>query len=437
MTNVERVMLICDKCSLRFRDLKPADIPARGIVCRCGHRLLPHGQRPDPGRRKSLDLLPCEFRGVKLGEVDCQCQGKVPILACAHPANPDGRCVSQKKAGMRETAEYLLPSCRECPFAKQSQEPPGVPQWISEEQLVRDIAKLAAQIPPNVSRIVGIARSGLIPASHLAARLHMPLYALDTARKQLTPCGHGWRLHERREQPGPWLVVDDTQMTGRSLKQAHAVLNSLPVLAGESRPEILYSVVYRNPDLKPFPVPDLWAAELRNPHYLEWNFFNSIFSPHIAVDFDGILCEDWTGGDDSGARYEAFLSTARPLYLPRKAPLPLIVSGRLERWRSPTLDWLTRWGVTVPDLPPTRYAKQKGWGSRSMVHLFPGTTAERNKPHAVSTYKAETYLDYARVLDLKVFVESCPIQAREIAEFSQLPVICPAAAKVWIPGKNL
>ncbi|WP_425618024.1 hypothetical protein NA78x_001717 [Anatilimnocola sp. NA78] len=49
-----KVMLICGGCSMRVRELDPADIPGeRGIVCgRCGNRMLPHTQRPDPGRRK-------------------------------------------------------------------------------------------------------------------------------------------------------------------------------------------------------------------------------------------------------------------------------------------------------------------------------------------------------------------------------------------------
>ena len=52
----------------------------------------------------------------------------------------------------------------------------------------------------------------------------------------------------------------------------------------------------------------------------------------LALDFDGILTIDWTD---------------KPLYLPRKGEVPLIITGRSETLRVPSMTWLVRHGVRV------------------------------------------------------------------------------------------
>jgi hypothetical protein len=44
------LLLVCGRCSFRIRGLAAADVPERGIVCRCGHRLLPGNLRVDHQR---------------------------------------------------------------------------------------------------------------------------------------------------------------------------------------------------------------------------------------------------------------------------------------------------------------------------------------------------------------------------------------------------
>jgi hypothetical protein len=79
-----KVMLVCPHCSMRLRELDPADIPAQGIVCRCSNRLHPAASRPDPGRRrpapvegpgKELALL---LRSLGISEPPgCDCQSRM------------------------------------------------------------------------------------------------------------------------------------------------------------------------------------------------------------------------------------------------------------------------------------------------------------------------------------------------------------------------
>src|SRR4051812_30935758 len=52
------------------------------------------------------------------------------------------------------------------------------PEWISTARLARDATLLAGLLPLDVAGIVGVPRSGLIPAAIVATYLHLPLYEL-------------------------------------------------------------------------------------------------------------------------------------------------------------------------------------------------------------------------------------------------------------------
>lgn len=118
----DKVMLICGKCSMRIRGMDAADVPERGIVCRCGNRMLPGELKVDPGRRKPRPLPECSLRGEQLSTVDCKCAGQVKVFACSHADNADGLALSYRPSQLRGLPEDSLPSCRNCPFNKQ--EPP-------------------------------------------------------------------------------------------------------------------------------------------------------------------------------------------------------------------------------------------------------------------------------------------------------------------------
>ena len=59
----DNLRLVCSRCSSRIRNLDPADIPARGIVCRCGNRIQPGEARPD---RLARPPAPKEGPGTEL-----------------------------------------------------------------------------------------------------------------------------------------------------------------------------------------------------------------------------------------------------------------------------------------------------------------------------------------------------------------------------------
>ena len=250
-------------------------------------------------------------------------------------------------------------------------------------------------------------------ATMLAMYLQLPMITIRQTANDVVATGNGWRLGGNRHvdpMQGRILVVDDTVMTGNSLKAIRPLVQSQ---IGQA----LYAAVYVNPLAKE--KPDLWAVDLPWPHLLEWNLFNSVLSPSVAMDFDGILCHDCLADqDDDGVRYLEFLRTTAPRYLPRRVSVPLIVTARLEKYRPQTEDWLKRHGVQ--------------W-QRLVMHPAE-TLAERHRDD-IAAYKARHYTEWAshhRAAPGPIlFVESDDRQASRIAQLSGRMVVCPGTARVY------
>ena len=267
-------------------------------------------------------------------------------------------------------------------------------QYITSAQRTIDTLELLPKLPHDLAAVCGVSRSGLAPAVELAMALHLPLYILS--EKGVIEPGCGYRLMgHHKPARGPILVIDDSRGTGRSQQRAVPIARKY-----WPNRKLLFAVLYRNMLATTSPLPDLWVRELDDNHLFEWNLFNSpFFEGRIGYDFDGVLCRD---GDHQA-----------PLHLPRRAEIPLIVTGRHRSTRAATEAWLAMWRIRV----------------RRMI-MFPGGDlfAEQDGVMAVSRYKAGHYFE-AR--DLTLFVESDERQASEIARLTGKSVLCPAAAKVF------
>lgn len=289
------------------------------------------------------------------------------------------------------------------------------PRFISTSRFVSDIHRLSSMIPAETSAIIGIARSGLTPATIVSQLLHLPLMAMSQENKtggspySISHVGSGWRLSGNTGGDGPPVLIDDTVMSGNSFRHC------LPVVRGLF-PEVRTAAVYVNP--KSRFKPDFWVEDLPWPHFLEWNMFNSVMTPSMAFDFDGILCHECPGGsDDDGLAYLEFLRNVRPLYPVRKIVIPMIATARLEKYRSETLAWLSRNGMAVRELV------MGPWGNNSQ------RTFSKVVSHKASAYRR--FMLESRGVKPPAFVESDDIQARKIAELSGGIVICPATNGVY------
>lgn len=279
-------------------------------------------------------------------------------------------------------------------------------RFLTLDDLRADTLRLLGRLPPTISRVVGIARSGIIPASTLACLLHVPLWSTSPAG--LVNLGTTYRLRPREANREHVLLVDDTAHTGNAMRRYGPIVRRHWPQASLTK-----GVIYTTPAARSSV--DVFAVHLPPPHYLQWHLFNSPYAC-AAMDFDGILSEDIApGDDDDGPRYREALRTARPKYLVRYCAIPLVVTARLDRakYRQLTLDWLARHGIRVDRLV------MGPWKS----------LAERNRPGEVARFKARVY----RESRLRLFIESCPDQARQIARDAHKPVLCPAAKLVFRP----
>jgi len=290
---------------------------------------------------------------------------------------------------------------------------PGAVRFIKSSELQEDIKLLLAKIPSDVTAIAGVARSGLSVATMLAMYLQLPMITIRQTMNDIVDTGNGWRLGGSKHidpRQGKILVVDDTVMTGNSIKAIRPLVKSQ---IGNA----VYAAVYVNPlaRLKP----DIWAVDLPWPHILEWNVFNSILSPSCAMDFDGILCHDCPpGNDDDGPKYLDFIQHAKPLYVPRRTPIPLIVTARIEKYRAETENWLRRHGIRWYQLV-----------------MHPAATLRERQRDNIAAFKAKHYAAWAKNHRPSpgpvIFFESEDRQAREIARLSQFMSICPHTAGVY------
>lgn len=392
--------MICNRCSYRL----PVALD-RPVVCRCGNRIQPGGPRAQKGQAQKTPLpaAACIHRGESTRQLDCGCAGVYRAFACTNPII-GGECLPLLPSQLRGApAARGLTECSRCP----SRQPGAGLRFVRSTELPGLCQTLAAQLPADLAGVIGVARSGVAPAALLAMQLHLPLWILRPQTRDIIPADHGWRLSQGRPLPssGRYLVIDDTVMTGHSLGLAQRIVAASP-FAGRCD----HAALFRNPQAsKNLPL-RWWAEELAPPHYLEWNLFNSIHTPHLALDFDGVLCLDCPpGSDDDGERYLQFLAEARPLHLPRRAPVAAIVTARLEKYRRLTEQWLARHGVAAKQLIMGPWA----------------TLAERRRSD-VAAWKASEY----RRLHAALFAESEPAQAERIAQLTGRPVLCPQTGEI-------
>ena len=92
---------------------------------------------------------------------------------------------------------------------------------------------------------------------------------------------------------------------------------------------------------------DYFYRYLPLPRIFEWNLFHHPILEQTCVDIDGVLCNDPEESEnDDGPKYEQFLRTVKPIYIPTKE-IGWLVTCRLEKYRELTAEWLERNSVCL------------------------------------------------------------------------------------------
>lgn len=263
---------------------------------------------------------------------------------------------------------------------------------------VADLTRLCAEQFPRARAaradvVVGIPRSGMLPASLMALALDLPLATVDEFC-----AGRGARRNhvESSQRARSVLLVDDSCNSGKAMLNATAAMLS-------ARPEVHITklAVFAKPESAS--VLDLHFDLCNGPRVFQWNMWRHIKLPQFAFDIDGVLCRDPSGHEnDDGPRYVKFLETVEPWYVPKR-PVGMLVTCRLEKYRAQTEAWLSRHGIT--------------YGALHMLDL-PDKAARLAEQPAVS-FKSDLYA----ASDFRLFVESAHKKARGIAKRTGRPVL--------------
>lgn len=264
----------------------------------------------------------------------------------------------------------------------------------SHADMARTIAANLHRIDRNrIDAVVGIPRSGMIPAAMIATQLQLPLADIHGFAAGIAsgPSGNRVALGSRV------LLVDDSCNKGRAMARAVAVIRG-------SAKQITRLCVYGPYQVEPKDVIDIAFEDCSGPRIFAWNMWKHIRLPRWGFDFDGVLCRDPAKAEnDDGRAYEAFLAGAEPVHLPKR-PIGHIVTCRLEKYRAATEEWLRRHGIEFAGLHMMPYASK----------------AERMAAGNRGGWKASVI----RSLGVEMFIESCPKQAGIIAREAALPVWC-------------
>ncbi len=269
--------------------------------------------------------------------------------------------------------------------------------------LAHCIRKQLHKIPADADLVVGLPRSGMIPAYIIALFMNKKCCSLDEFLNG-TSISHGSRPVADIE-PRKVLIVDDSCYSGRAMDLARERLKPIA-----DKYEFVYAAVYgRTESLEKI---DCCLEVADGKRVWQWNYLNHAVAQTACFDMDGVLCVDPTPEEnDDGAKYLNFIKNAKPLYIP-SYKIRAIVTSRLEKYREPTETWLREHGVQYDEL----------------VMLNMATAEERRRANCHAAFKAEAYKARERTT---LFVESEERQAKEIAFLSGKDVLCVATDKLY------
>ena len=258
------------------------------------------------------------------------------------------------------------------------------------------ILKRLSILPKNIDLIVGIPRSGMLPANLISLYLHKPFTDIDSfVDGKIYSSGERGTYINTLEYK-KILVVDDSISSGKALIKAKNKLINI-----KSQFIIEYACIYATTEGSK--LIDYYFEIIDGPRIFQWNIFNyKSYINHACFDIDGVLCEN-PPIDDDGPIYIEYIKNAIPKYIP-SVKIDTLVSCRLEKYRKETEKWLSDNHVKYNNL----------------ILLDMETKEERQKWGKHGVFKGRIYRDG----DFTLFVESSLSEAMDIYKVAHKPVFC-------------
>ena len=271
-------------------------------------------------------------------------------------------------------------------------------RYVTINELNEMIRRNLWKIPHDIDLVVGIPRSGMLPADLIALYLNTRLSDIDSfAEGRVYSNGLTRGEYISEGEIKKVLVVDDSICSGNSLLKAKKKLEAVQ----DKNFEFVFCVPIAT--TRGAAMVDLCFEIIDEDRVFEWNLFHHGVLANACVDIDGVLCVDPVE-DDDGEKYRSFIQATEPFFIPT-CTINTLVSCRLEKYRAQTEYWLKNHGIDYAQLImldfPDKSTRLK-WGR-----------------HGV--FKGEYYKSRN---DCVLFIESSFQQAKQIAEISNKPVYC-------------
>ena len=244
-------------------------------------------------------------------------------------------------------------------------------EYRNFDDMASAIRRTIPKIKEDFDLVVGIPRSGMIPAYMIALFKNIKACSIDEFISGTSISSGLSRAAKDVKQIKNVLIVDDSLHSGVALSN---VKKRLAEAGLTKKYDIKYLAVFAREascDLV-----DYYCEIVPTPRMFEWNYLNININERSCFDIDGVLCVDPTPEqNDDGEEYRKFLLNAKPLYIPTYT-IHTIVTSRLEKYRKETEEWLKKNGVKYNNL--------------RMLNVQ--TKEERIRLGAHSKFKAQVYL---------------------------------------------
>lgn len=275
------------------------------------------------------------------------------------------------------------------------------------QDLNLDIKNNINKVPNDIDLVVGIPRSGMLPAYMLGLMLSKQVCSLYEFLSEDFKNKTTYRIKLSNEIKNI-LIIDDSILSGRASLETKKLVKDSGL---DKKYNIKYmAVYYKNSDYKKYI--DIALVQLNSPRVFEWNYLNHCFLQDAAFDIDGVLCKDpLPQENDDGIKYKNFLQNAKPLFIPQYK-IPYIITSRLEKYRKETEEWLKKNNVQYDHL----------------IMLSGYTAEERRKLNLHAKFKAE---QYKKLTDIQLFIESDRRQAEEISKLTGKLCFCASTDELF------
>lgn len=255
-------------------------------------------------------------------------------------------------------------------------------------------------IPSDIDLVVGVPRSGMLPASIISLMRNCQLTDFESMLNyRIYECGTTKRSDNwiaTIEDARKILIVEDSIHSGRSIKRIKEQLIDF-----KYKDKILILAIYVSKESEI--IPDIFFEICEPPRFFEWNYLHHSMIEKSCFDIDGVLCRDPSSEEnDDGINYINFIKNVELRVKPSRK-IDNIVTSRLEKYRNETKEWLSRNNIEYNNL----------------IMMQVETMKERQQLSNHALHKANCYKN---AKDNLIFIESSLKQAEEISILSQKAV---------------